>query len=93
MDDPNNKTKPQSKSKVPTPLPPRQLLWHCLMGMTLGVICAGLLLQIGGTNELIGSANTLAARLQFLLGVAFFFGVGATLTGVVFLINERSSTG
>ena len=90
MNDPENKTKLQEKSKIPTPFSPRKLLWHCLMGIILGAIFAGSLLQIGGANELIAGANTLAARMQFVLEIAFFFGVGATMTGATFLMNEKS---
>jgi hypothetical protein len=72
----------------------RQLLWHCLMGTTLGVICGGLLLQIGASqpDALIHGADTIASRLRLLLTVAFIFAVGATLTGASFLAheNERS---
>jgi hypothetical protein len=64
------------------------------MGITLGVICVGLLLQIAGSHpeKLIEGPDTLFARLRFLLEVTFFFGVGATLTGALFLMNEKSSS-
>jgi hypothetical protein len=70
----------------------RQLLWHSLMGIILGVICAGLLLQISGSHpdNLIDGPDTLLVRLRFVLKLAFFFGVGATLTGATFLMNEKS---
>jgi hypothetical protein len=79
----------QTPSNAPTVT---QLLWHCVMGITLGIICVGLLLQIAGSHpgNLIQGPNTLFARLRFLLEVAFFFGVGATLTGATFLMNEKS---
>ena len=68
----------------------RQLLWHCLMGIALGVFCGGLLLQIGASHpEALMRADTIAARLWFLLTIAFFFGVGATLTGATFLANDN----
>jgi NhaP-type Na+/H+ or K+/H+ antiporter len=69
----------------------RELLWHCLMGITLGVICGGLLLQIGASqpDALMHGADTMAARLCLLLTVALLFGVGATLTGATFLANEK----
>jgi hypothetical protein len=69
-----------------------QLLWHCLMGITLGIICVGLLLQIAGSHpgNLIEGPDTLFARLRFLVEVTFLFGIGATLTGATFLMNEKS---
>ncbi|MGH6671326.1 MAG: hypothetical protein ACRECE_00665 [Xanthobacteraceae bacterium] len=62
------------------------------MGITLGIICAGLLLQIGASHPsgLLGEPDTFVARLRFLLTVAFLFGVGATLTGATFLASEKS---
>ncbi len=79
--------------KPPNPLI-QQLLWHCLMGITLGIICAGLLLQIGAGDPtgLIAGPVTLVARLRFLLEAAFFFGTGATLTGATFLANEKAGS-
>jgi hypothetical protein len=72
----------------------RQLLWHCLMGTTLGVICGGLLLQIGASqpDALIHGADTIASRLRLLLTVAFIFAVGATLTGASFLAHENEQS-
>jgi hypothetical protein len=61
------------------------------MGITLGVLCGGLLLQIGSSHPeaLMHGADTIAARLCFLLTIAFFFGFGATLTGATFLANDE----
>jgi cytochrome bd-type quinol oxidase subunit 2 len=79
-------------SKRPSILPLiKQLTWHCLMGVALGVLCAGLLLQIGAAHPdaLIHGSDTILARLRFLLTVAFFFGLAATLTGATFMANEK----
>lgn len=69
----------------------KQLLWHCLMGVALGVLCGGLLLQLGASHPdaLIHGPETIFARLRFLLTVAFFFGASATLTGATFMANEK----
>ena len=70
----------------------RQLLWHGLMGMTLGVIFAGLLLDIEASHPgaLINYPDTPLARLAFVFVVACLFGIGATLTGARFLANGKS---
>jgi hypothetical protein len=70
----------------------KQLLWHCLIGVALGVLCGGLLLNIGSAHPdaFIHGPDTMMARLHFLLTVAFFFGAGSTLTGTVFLVNEKA---
>lgn len=83
-----NRPKPKSSHRPAI----AQLLWHCLMGITLGVICAGLLLQIGASHPsvLLGGPDTLFARLRFLLTLAFLFGAGATLTGATFLAADKS---
>jgi hypothetical protein len=69
----------------------KQLTWHCLMGTALGVLCGGLLLQIGASHPdaLIHGADTMLARLRFLLTVAFVFGASATLTGATLAANEK----
>ena len=69
----------------------KQLLWHCLIGAALGVLCAGLLLNISGSHSdaLIHGSDTMFVRLRFLLTVAFFFGVASTLTGAILLVNEK----
>jgi hypothetical protein len=59
-----------------------QLLWHWMMGMTLGILCAGLLLFTNAPG-LADHLTSLSARLIFLLSVGFSFGVGATLTGAM----------
>jgi cytochrome bd-type quinol oxidase subunit 2 len=83
----------KTMSKPPPSVVPliKQLTWHCLMGVALGVLCAGLLLQIDSSHSdaLIHGADTMAARFRFLLTVAFFFGAGATLTGATFLANDN----
>lgn len=70
----------------------KQLLWHGLMGTALGVLCAGLLLQIGASHHdaFIDGPETMAARLRFLLTVAFLFGIGSTLTGATLIANEKA---
>jgi hypothetical protein len=70
----------------------KQLLWHCLIGVALGVLCGGLLLNIGSAHfdAFIHGPDTMIARLRFLLTVALFFGAGSTLTGTVFLVNEKA---
>jgi hypothetical protein len=64
------------------------------MGIALGTICAGLLLQIAGKHpdNLIDGPDTFLARLRFLLHVAFCFGFGAMLTGAQFLMNGKSDS-
>ena len=76
--------------------PPRpsfqQLLWHCLMGVTLGVLCAGLLLHVpsAAARSLIPTPSGSLKTLRFLLSFAFIFGLGATVTGAVFLNQDKS---
>jgi hypothetical protein len=72
----------------------KQLVWNCLMGVTLGVLCGGLLLQIGASHPdaLLHGADTIAARLRFLVMIAFLFGAGATLTGAALLANEQKQS-
>lgn len=69
----------------------RQLIWHCLMGITLGILCGGLLLQIGSSHPgaLLHNGNNFVERLRFLLILAFFFGIAATLTGAAFLATDE----
>jgi hypothetical protein len=68
------------------------LLWHCLMGVALGVLCAGLLLQVPSSagDSLIVGPETSFKTLRFLLSFAFLFGLGATLTGAMFLSHDKS---
>lgn len=70
----------------------QQLLWHCLMGITLGVLCAGLLLHVPSATAggLIPAPASSFKTLRFLLSFAFVFGLGATLTGAVFLNHDKS---
>lgn len=76
--------------------PPRpsfqQLLWHCLMGVTLGVLCAGLLLHVpsADAHSLVPDPAGSLKTLRFLLSFAFIFGLGATLTGAMFLNHDKS---
>ncbi len=69
----------------------RQLLGHSMMGMALGILCAGLLLA-GHVTDIAQLVNTQQqpwlARLVFLVSVGFSFGLGATLTGALFLSCE-----
>jgi uncharacterized membrane protein YeiB len=69
-----------------------QLLWHGLMGTALGVLCAGLLLQVpsSAADSLLGAPATSFATLRFLLCFALLFGLGATLTGAMFLSHDQS---
>lgn len=76
-----------------TPRPSfQQLLWHGLMGTALGVLCAGLLLHVPSAagDSLIGGPETSFETLRFLLSFAFLFGLGATLTGAMFLNHDKS---
>jgi hypothetical protein len=84
---------------VPSPRPrtPRpsfqQLLWHCLMGTALGVLCAGLMLHVpsaAADTGLIPEPVSSLKTLRFLLSFAFIFGLGATLTGAMFLNHDKS---
>ncbi len=70
----------------------QQLLWHCLMGIALGVLCAGLLLHVPTAEgaSLIAGPETSYKTLRFLLSFAFLFGLGATLTGAMFLSHDKS---
>jgi hypothetical protein len=69
----------------------RHLLWHLMMGTALGVLCAGLLLfsSLPELAPLVGPAGSFD-RFEFLLGGGLFFGIGAMLTGVMFLVSEES---
>ena len=69
-----------------------QLLWHCLMGITLGVLCAGLLLHVPSAeaSSLIPAPVSSLKTLRFLLSFAFIFGLGATLTGAMFLNHDKT---
>lgn len=69
-------------------LPFRKLLWHGMMGITLGVIFAGLLLHSGALQADGFVDAGVLARLGILLAVACVFGIGATLTGALFLVDE-----
>lgn len=92
----NNMPDPDRRMPDPNRRAPRpsfqQLLWHCLMGITLGVLCAGLLLQVPSAagNSLIAGPETSLKTLRFLLSFAFLFGLGATLTGAMFLSHDKS---
>ncbi len=71
-------------------LPFRKLLWHGMMGVTLGVIFAGLLLHSGAlqADGFVDAPVGVLARLGILLTIACVFGIGATLTGAIFLVDE-----
>ncbi len=71
-------------------LPFRKLLWHGMMGITLGVIFAGLLLYSGAlqADGFVDAHIGALARLGILLTIACVFGTGATLTGALFLVDE-----
>jgi hypothetical protein len=72
-------------------LPFRKLLWHGMMRITLGVIFAGLLLHSGAlqADDFVDAPVGLLARLGILLTVACVFGIGTTLTGALFLVDEN----
>lgn len=57
--------------------------------MTLGIVCAGVLL-VADAPGLIARPSSLSARLLFLLTIGLFFGFGATLTGVLYLNSDKS---
>jgi hypothetical protein len=80
-----------SNSREPPPSF-RKLLWHWMMGITLGLVFAGLLLHSGALQAkgLVDGPLSRAMTLRILLTVAFVFGVGATLTGAMFIVNEKS---
>jgi hypothetical protein len=69
----------------------QQLLWHCLMGVALGVLCAGLLLHVpsAAAGSLMPPPENSLKTLRFLLSFAFIFGLGATVTGAIFLNHEK----
>jgi hypothetical protein len=71
--------------------PLQQLLWHCLMGTALGVLCAGLLLHVpsAAAGSLIAAPASSLKTLRFLLSFALIFGLGATLTGALFLSHDK----
>jgi hypothetical protein len=79
-----NRPQPQSS--------PTKLVWHCMMGITLGLLFAGLLLHSGELQAkgLVEGPLTRMVALRFLLTAAFLFGIGATLTGAMFLVNDKS---
>lgn len=71
-------------------LPFRELLWHGKMGVTLGVIFAVLLLHSGAlqADGFVDAHVGVWARLGIVLTIACVFGIGATLTGALFLVDE-----
>jgi hypothetical protein len=62
------------------------------MGTALGVLCAGLLLHVPSADatSLIPAPVSSFKTLRFLLSFAFIFGLGATLTGAMFLNHDKS---
>jgi hypothetical protein len=74
------------------PISLQRLLWHAMMGIALGVICGGLLLISDGpeVQSIPGSLGSLTSRLVFLIFFGFWFGLGATMTGALFLANEET---
>ena len=59
-----------------------RLLRHWMMGTVLGILCAGLLLMMSPKV----SDPLVRVGLLMLFGLAF--GLGATLTGAIFLASE-----
>lgn len=69
----------------------RQLLWHCMMGMTLGILCAGLLLYTRIPELLpLDQPGAMVSRFGYLLAVGIPFGICATLTGALFTVSDQS---
>ena len=81
---------PDPHRRAPRPSFP-QLLWHGLMGTALGVLCAGLLPHVpsAAAGSLIPAPASSLKTLRFLLSFALIFGVGATLTGALFLSHDK----
>ena len=63
-----------------------------MMGITLGILFAGIVLQSGELQSkgFLHQPQTDAVALRVLLTAAFLFGAGATFTGLIFLTNEKS---
>jgi membrane-associated PAP2 superfamily phosphatase len=70
----------------------RALAWHWLMGMALGVLCGGLRLMTSAPySRLLAEDPALSlSRLGFLVAMGMVFGLGATLTGAIFLRRESA---
>lgn len=70
----------------------RALAWHWLMGMALGVLCGGLRLMTSVPDlRLLAEDPALSlSRLGFLIAMGLVFGLGATLTGAIFLKREAA---
>jgi hypothetical protein len=68
------------------------LLWHWMMGSTLGLLCAGYLLvaQVNEFQILFGSPASMC-RLIYLAAAGLFVGIGATLTGALFLVTDDAN--
>jgi hypothetical protein len=63
------------------------LLWHWMMGSTLGILCAGYLLVANVAEfHLLEGSPASTARLIFLIAAVLFVGIGATLTGALFVV-------
>jgi hypothetical protein len=69
-----------------------QLAWHWMMGTALGVLCGGLRLvtALPESQLLIDDPASSLSRLVFLISIGLAFGIGATLTGAMFLRSEKS---
>ncbi|HEY1364492.1 MAG TPA: hypothetical protein VGF60_19775 [Xanthobacteraceae bacterium] len=69
---------------------PRDLLLQWLMGMALGVLCAGMLLQTRriDVTALIQVRQAWLATLIFLTSIGASFGLGATLTGAALMVAK-----
>ena len=66
-----------------------QLLWHGAMGMVLGILCAGILLVAHApeVTHVVGWPISVLARFIFLVSVGLSFGLGAMLTGAMFMVS------
>jgi uncharacterized membrane protein YedE/YeeE len=68
----------------------RQLLCDWIMGVTVGVLFGGMLLitHVVDAHLLVDVPQPWLARLVFLILAGFSFGLGAVLTGTLFLLHE-----
>jgi hypothetical protein len=66
-----------------------QLLWHGAMGMVLGILCAGILLVAHAPEVtlVVGQPTSVLARFIFLVSVGLSCGLGAALTGAMFMVS------
>jgi hypothetical protein len=83
----------KKRSPLPTPAMVLELAGHTGMGVALGLALAFILTRIPtvGVMTLINhSASPRAAMLMFIGTFATMFGIGTTLTGLVFIVTKDS---